>query len=292
MKGDYTNMSADLRPQPRAPRRQPRPPDHACRAVAACRRACRPAAHRRPVPPVRRSAPPGLPTCRRHLVHRASCTAGRRAARRCARAEQSSSRAPTAPGARSTEVPHDPPLGQGPAPRVPAHHPGHRLGAVGPLRRPLRPGGRRAVPRVRRLRAVRRHLRRVRGVLPRRHRGPGRRPAAVQGRRHRRREDRAGRRDPARTPRSSWRTAPRSASSTSTSSRAAESGPALEDGDTIPRKDTAYPLRVDTLLLDLDQHGQLGRQARTCATVVDELGHGLRRRRAGPPAPASTAATR
>ncbi|QGN58235.1 MCE family protein [Nostocoides sp. HKS02] len=48
-------------------------------------------------------------------------------------------------------------------------------------------------------------------------------------------------------------------------------GPDLKDGDTIPRQDTAYPLRVDTLLLHLDQtvnsvdHGDL-------QTVVDELG--------------------
>jgi phospholipid/cholesterol/gamma-HCH transport system substrate-binding protein len=45
----------------------------------------------------------------------------------------------------------------------------------------------------------------------------------------------------------------------------------LADGDRVPRKDTAYPLRVDTLLLDLDQtvnsvdHQDL-------RTVVDELG--------------------
>ena len=51
-------------------------------------------------------------------------------------------------------------------------------------------------------------------------------------------------------------------------------GPDLADGDSIPRKDTAYPLRVDTLLLDLDQtvnsidRGDL-------ATVVDELGAGF-----------------
>jgi phospholipid/cholesterol/gamma-HCH transport system substrate-binding protein len=52
------------------------------------------------------------------------------------------------------------------------------------------------------------------------------------------------------------------------------SGAKLEDGDTIPRRDTAYPLRVDTLLLDLDRtvnsvdRGDL-------RTVVDELGKGF-----------------
>lgn len=50
-----------------------------------------------------------------------------------------------------------------------------------------------------------------------------------------------------------------------------DSGPDLRDGDTIARRDTAYPLRVDQLLLDVDRtvnsvdRGDL-------ATVVDELG--------------------
>ena len=77
-----------------------------------------------------------------------------------------------------------------------------------------------------------------------------------------------------RTPRSSSRTGRRWGSSTSTSSRAATSGPALADGDAIPRKDTAYPLRVDTLLLDLDQTvNSVDKQ--DLATVVDELGKGF-----------------
>jgi phospholipid/cholesterol/gamma-HCH transport system substrate-binding protein len=51
-------------------------------------------------------------------------------------------------------------------------------------------------------------------------------------------------------------------------------GPDLADGDAIPRKDTAYPLRVDTLLLDLDQTvNSVDKQ--DLATVVDELGKGF-----------------
>jgi phospholipid/cholesterol/gamma-HCH transport system substrate-binding protein len=48
-------------------------------------------------------------------------------------------------------------------------------------------------------------------------------------------------------------------------------GPLLKSGDTIPRQDTGYPLRVDTLLLDLDQ--TVNSVDRTdLRTVVDELG--------------------
>lgn len=53
-----------------------------------------------------------------------------------------------------------------------------------------------------------------------------------------------------------------------------DKGPDLADGDAIPRKDTAYPLRVDTLLLDLDQTvNSVDKQ--DLATVVDELGKGF-----------------
>jgi phospholipid/cholesterol/gamma-HCH transport system substrate-binding protein len=53
-----------------------------------------------------------------------------------------------------------------------------------------------------------------------------------------------------------------------------EGGPVLADGDAVPRKDTAYPLRVDTLLLDLDQTvNSVDKQ--DLATVVDELGKGF-----------------
>lgn len=48
-------------------------------------------------------------------------------------------------------------------------------------------------------------------------------------------------------------------------------GPRLHDGDVIPRKNTAYPLRVDTLLLDLD-HTVNSVDRRDLQTVVDELG--------------------
>jgi phospholipid/cholesterol/gamma-HCH transport system substrate-binding protein len=51
-------------------------------------------------------------------------------------------------------------------------------------------------------------------------------------------------------------------------------GPVLKDGDAIARKDTAYPLRVDTLLLDLDQTvNSVDKQ--DLSTVVDELGKGF-----------------
>lgn len=51
-----------------------------------------------------------------------------------------------------------------------------------------------------------------------------------------------------------------------------EGGAVLADGDTIARKDTQYPLRVDTLLLDLDQTvNSVDRQ--DLSTVVDELGY-------------------
>lgn len=50
-----------------------------------------------------------------------------------------------------------------------------------------------------------------------------------------------------------------------------QAGPVLADGDTIPRKDTAFPLRVDTLLLDLD-HTVNSVDKRDLRVVVDELG--------------------
>jgi phospholipid/cholesterol/gamma-HCH transport system substrate-binding protein len=50
-----------------------------------------------------------------------------------------------------------------------------------------------------------------------------------------------------------------------------DSGPRLQGGDVIPRKDTAYPLRVDTLLLNLD-HTVNSVDHRDLSTVVDELG--------------------
>ncbi|TPG13339.1 MCE family protein [Pedococcus bigeumensis] len=53
-----------------------------------------------------------------------------------------------------------------------------------------------------------------------------------------------------------------------------DKGPALKDGDTIPRKDTAYPLRVDTLLLDLDQTVN-SVDKEDLRVVVDELGKGF-----------------
>ena len=53
-----------------------------------------------------------------------------------------------------------------------------------------------------------------------------------------------------------------------------DGGPVLADGDAVPRKDTAYPLRVDTLLLGLDQTvNSVDKQ--DLATVVDELGKGF-----------------
>ena len=50
-----------------------------------------------------------------------------------------------------------------------------------------------------------------------------------------------------------------------------EGGKVLADGDVIPRKDTRYPLRVDTLLLDFDRTIE-SVDKRDLATVVDELG--------------------
>ncbi|NYG06353.1 phospholipid/cholesterol/gamma-HCH transport system substrate-binding protein [Phycicoccus badiiscoriae] len=53
-----------------------------------------------------------------------------------------------------------------------------------------------------------------------------------------------------------------------------DGGPSLKNGDTIARKDTAYPLRVDTLLLNLDQTvNSVNKQ--DLRTVVDELGTGF-----------------
>jgi phospholipid/cholesterol/gamma-HCH transport system substrate-binding protein len=53
-----------------------------------------------------------------------------------------------------------------------------------------------------------------------------------------------------------------------------EGGAVLADGDTIPRKDTQYPLRVDTLLLDLDRTVN-SVDRKDLSTVVDELGDGF-----------------
>lgn len=53
-----------------------------------------------------------------------------------------------------------------------------------------------------------------------------------------------------------------------------QGGPVLADGDTIARKDTAFPLRVDTLLLDLDKT-VTSVDRRDLQVVVDELGKGF-----------------
>lgn len=53
-----------------------------------------------------------------------------------------------------------------------------------------------------------------------------------------------------------------------------DKGASLRNGDTIPRKDTVFPLRVDTLLLDLD--GTVNSvDKQDLRTVVDELGKGF-----------------
>ncbi len=62
-----------------------------------------------------------------------------------------------------------------------------------------------------------------------------------------------------------------------------EGGAVLADGDVIPRKDTQYPLRVDTLLLDLDRTVN-SVDKKDLSTVVDELGYGFAGRGSGPPA--------
>lgn len=48
-------------------------------------------------------------------------------------------------------------------------------------------------------------------------------------------------------------------------------GPSLKDGDVIPRQDTQFPIRVDTLLLDLDRTVN-SVDKEDLRTVVDELG--------------------
>jgi phospholipid/cholesterol/gamma-HCH transport system substrate-binding protein len=50
-----------------------------------------------------------------------------------------------------------------------------------------------------------------------------------------------------------------------------EGGTMLADGDVVPRRDTRYPLRVDTLLSDFDRTIE-SVDKRDLATVVDELG--------------------
>jgi phospholipid/cholesterol/gamma-HCH transport system substrate-binding protein len=50
-----------------------------------------------------------------------------------------------------------------------------------------------------------------------------------------------------------------------------DGGDTLDDGDLIPRRDTRYPLRVDTLLQDFDRTIE-SVDKRDLATVVDELG--------------------
>jgi phospholipid/cholesterol/gamma-HCH transport system substrate-binding protein len=50
-----------------------------------------------------------------------------------------------------------------------------------------------------------------------------------------------------------------------------DSGPTLKNGDLIPRQDTGYPLRVDTLLLDLD-HTVNSVDRNDLRTVVNEFG--------------------
>ena len=53
-----------------------------------------------------------------------------------------------------------------------------------------------------------------------------------------------------------------------------QGGAVLADGDTIAREDTRYPLRVDTLLLDLDRTvNSVDRD--DLSTVIDELGDGF-----------------
>ena len=53
-----------------------------------------------------------------------------------------------------------------------------------------------------------------------------------------------------------------------------DSGPDLKDGDTVPRQDTGYPLRVDNLLLHLD-HTVNSVDKKDLQVVVDELGAGF-----------------
>ncbi len=53
-----------------------------------------------------------------------------------------------------------------------------------------------------------------------------------------------------------------------------DGGAVLADGDTIARKDTAYPLRVDSLLLHLDRTVN-SVERDDLSTVVDELGSGF-----------------
>ena len=53
-----------------------------------------------------------------------------------------------------------------------------------------------------------------------------------------------------------------------------DAGPDLKDGDTVPRTDTGYPLRVDNLLLHLD-HTVNSVDKHDLQVVVDELGKGF-----------------
>ena len=256
------NLGLPTEPPPAGGCRRARPPG--CPALPAAD-----AVGQRPrrarSPPARR-APPRA----RRLPRRASASGSPGP-----RSRSRFSRARTAPGARSTEVPHDPPLGQGPAPRVPAHHP------ASPSRcsRPATSGSTTGwsagsttssadfeqsggifvgsevsyrgvtVGRVDDLRLSKDGVivdaKIQRGVSD---------PEGHQGRR---REPLGGGRAVPRLPAAQRRAAP-----------------SLADGDTIPRKDTAYPLRVDTLLLDLDQTvNSVDKQ--DLRIVVDELGKGF-----------------
>ena len=152
------------------------------------------------------------------------------------------------------EVPDDHPDRAAPARRLrPAvRHP--RRHPLGQLRRAHRQDRRRQLRRVGRPRAVRRHLRRRRGDLPRRHGGQGRGAAPAQGRRRGRRQARPVAPRSRRTPRPSSRTARRWGSSTSTSSRAPPGRPVLAAGDVIPR----------------DRHARSRSASTSCSSDVDD----------------------
>ena len=120
---------------------------------------------------------------------------------------------------------------------------------------------------------LRRHLRRRRGVLPRRHGRPGRGAGAHRRRRRRPPGHRERRRRRSRPTPSPWSaTAPRSASSTSSSSRRSTTGPT---STTAPRSRSARhraPRSRPEAARRPHQHRRVRRQGATCAPSSTELG--------------------
>ena len=163
---------------------------------------------------------------------------------------------------------------QGPARGLRAHHAARRQLRRGPLRPPRPAGLRHLLHGGRALPGLRRHLRRRRGLLPRRRRRPGQQAPADRRRASTSTSTSTTATTRSRPTRSPWSaTARRSASSTSSCSRRSNNGPYLQDSSQIAPSRTPAPRSPTTeLLTHLDEHRRVGATSTALQTTVAELG--------------------